>query len=405
VLTYLAGEYELEDQNVYRKIWWDHDEELFGRSGKMTRVIYMTNIGTIPDESGYTVVTRGSKNRVGDLEEEFLDRLTKGDIFTLGGQTYKFSYAKGMKVFVDPAPNKSPTVPAWYSERLPLSYDLGIDIGRFRQQVAEQIRHGAMADDIVEWIMHNYYLDENTAEAVYGYIEQQQRYMGRVSDHENITVEKYFDEDGRQNFIFQTIYGRRTHDALARIMAHLLQKRISSNVGMVIDDNGFILLTPRQPIDVEQLMDELRDCDLEEELKAAVAKTELMKRRFRHVGGRSLMILRNYGGNSKTVGQQQMKSHFLLSVTRNKHGDDFPMIQETYREIMEDAMDIQHAKEVVDGLRDGEIEWEIYQQRGTPSPFSHNLLLQGSTDVVKMEDRKERLQKLHEQVMERIDED
>lgn len=403
VLTYLAGEYELEDQNVYRKIWWDHGEELFGRSGKMTRVIYMTNIGTIPDESGYDVYTRGDKEYVGDLEEEFLDRLTKGDIFTLGGSTYKFSYAKGMKVYVDPAPNKAPTVPSWYSERLPLSYDLGIDIGRFRKQVAEQIELGAEADDIIQWIMHNYYLDENTANSIYRYVEEQQKYVGEVSTHEEITVEKYFDEDGRQNFIFQTIYGRRTHDAIARIMAHLLQKRISSNVGMVIDDNGFILITPRQPINLEKLMEELCNCDLEKELKEAVKKTELMKRRFRHVGGRSLMILRNYQGDSKTVGQQQMKSHFLLSVVRNKHGEDFPMIQETYREIMEDAMDIKHAKEVVEGLDSEEISWEVYDQRGAPSPFSHNLLLQGSTDVVKMEDRKERLQKLHEQVMERIE--
>ena len=88
VMKYLAGEYELEDQNVYRKIWMDHEENIFGRSGKMTRVIYMTNIGTIPDESGYDVKTRGSGDFVGTLDEEFLDRLTKGDIFTLGGSTY-----------------------------------------------------------------------------------------------------------------------------------------------------------------------------------------------------------------------------------------------------------------------------------------------------------------------------
>lgn len=115
------------------------------------------------------------------------------------------------------------------------------------------------------------------------------------------------------------------------------------------------------------------------------------------------MILRNYQGNSKTVGQQQMKSHFLLSVVRNEYGDDFPMIQETYREIMEDAMDIKHAKEVVEGLREDDITWRVHEQRGVPSPFSHNLLLQGSTDVVKMEDRAERLQKLHQQVMDRIE--
>ncbi len=404
VLEYLAGEYELEDQNVYRKIWMDHDDSLFGRSGKMTRVIYMTNIGTIPDETGYDVLTRGNEQYIGSLEEEFLDRLTKGDIFTLGGSTYEFRYAKGMKVYVDPEPQKQPTVPSWYSERLPLSYDLGIDIGRFRREVAEQLEYNAGDDDIIQWIMHNYYLDENTAEAIFGYIKQQYQYAGEVSDHEDITIERYIDDEGRQNLIFQAIYGRRAHDALARILAHLLQKRIGSNIGMVIDDNGFILITPRRPVDIDGLLDDLVNCDLQEELKEAVKKTELMKRRFRHVAGRSLMVLRNYAGNSKTVGQQQMKSHFLISVIRNRYGEDFPMIKETYREIMEDAMDIKHAKEVVEGLENGDISFSIIDKKGVPSPFSHNLLLQGSTDVVRIEDKKERLQKLHKQVLERIGE-
>jgi ATP-dependent Lhr-like helicase len=403
VMKYLAGEYELEDQNVYRKIWRNEKRGLFGRSGKMTRVIYMTNIGTIPDESGYDVETRGDKNYVGTLDEEFLDRLTKGDIFTLGGSTYEFKYAKGMKVFVDPKPNASPTVPSWYSERLPLSYDLGLKIGRFRKQVGKQVEMGAGDDDIVQWIMHNYYLDEDTAWAIYGYIKEQYQFTGEVSTHEDITVEKYIDDDGKQNFIFQTIYGRRVHDALARILAHLLQKRIGSNIGMVIDDNGFILVTPRRPVDLERLIEQLIECDAEKELRNAVKKTELMKRRFRHVGGRSLMILRNYQGNSKTVGQQQMKGHFLLSTIRDQYGEDFPMIKETYREIMEDAMDIKHAKEVIEGLDSGEITYDL-RDASIPSPFSHNLLLQGSTDVVKMEDKKERLQKLHQQVMDRIGE-
>jgi len=186
-------------------------------------------------------------------------------------------------------------------------------------------------------------------------------------------------------------------------MAHLLQKRIGSNIGMVIDDNGFILVTPRRPIDIDRLIERLTECDLEVELKNAVAKTELMKRRFRHVAGRSLMILRNYGGNSKTVGQQQMKGHFLISAIRNNYGEDFPMIKETYREIMEDAMDIRHTKEVVKGLEKDNIGYELVKS-DIPSPFSHNLLVQESTDVIKMEDKKERLQELHKQVMERIGE-
>jgi len=401
VTKYLAGEYELEDQNVYRKIWVDREENLLGRSGKMTRVIYMTNIGTIPDETGYDVKTTNG-DFVGSLDEEFLDRLTKGDIFTLGGKTYEFRYAKGMKVFVTSKPNASPTVPSWYSERLPLSYDLGIRIGEFRESVLKQLEMNASDDEIISWIMHNYYLDENTAEAIFSYINEQYRFFGDVSTHKDVTVERYIDDDNRQNFIFHTIYGRRTHDAMSRVMAHMLQKRLGSNIGMIIDDNGFILITPRRQIDIEQLLERFQECDLETELKDAIRKTELMKRRFRHVAGRSLMILRNYGGNSKTVGQQQMKGHFLLSAIRNEHSEEFPMVKETYREIMEDAMDIKHTEEVQQKMVDGEINFRI-EDSSIPSPFSHNLLLQGSTDVVKMEDKKERLQQLHEKVMDEIE--
>ncbi len=401
VLQYLGGEFELEDQNVYRKIWLDREKGLFGRSGKMTRVIYMTNIGTIPDETGYEVVTRGSKNFVGSLDEEFLDRLTKGDIFTLGGKTYQFSYARGMKVYVDPKPKSRPTVPSWYSERLPLSYDLGINIGEFREKVAKQLEMNASADEVIQWIIHNYYLDEYTAEAVYNYISEQHRFLGEVATHRKITVEKYIDEDNRQNLIFHTIYGRKVHDALARIMAHILQKKYGSNIGMVIDDNGFILRTPKRPVDLESLFKELQECNPQEELREAVGKTELMKRRFRHVAGRSLMILRSYKGNSKTVGQQQMKGHFLISTIRNRYSEDFPMIKETYREIMEDAMDLKNAEKVIEGLEKDRITWQRFNPE-VPSPFSHNLLLQGSTDVIKIEDRQERLKKLHEQVMDRI---
>jgi len=116
-----------------------------------------------------------------------------------------------------------------------------------------------------------------------------------------------------------------------------------------------------------------------------------------------LMILRNYQGNSKTVGQQQMKGHFLISAIRNKYGDDFCMVKETYREIMEDAMDIKHTKEVVEGLESGDVELS-QRNADIPSPFSHNLILQESSDVLKMEDKKKRLQELHQQVLDRIEE-
>jgi len=52
VIDYLSGEHlELERRNVYAKIWHDKETGFIGRRGKLARLIYMTNIGTIPDEA------------------------------------------------------------------------------------------------------------------------------------------------------------------------------------------------------------------------------------------------------------------------------------------------------------------------------------------------------------------
>ncbi|MFB6178853.1 MAG: ATP-dependent helicase, partial [Halorientalis sp.] len=65
LLAYLTADYEgMEDRNVYAKVWRDENdppdgeyhyeefpvgEPLIGKRGRLARVIYMTNIGTIPD--------------------------------------------------------------------------------------------------------------------------------------------------------------------------------------------------------------------------------------------------------------------------------------------------------------------------------------------------------------------
>lgn len=419
-LKYVAGDYaKLEDQHVYGKIWIDDydieeyeempeeshlepGEEVFGRRGKMTRVIYMTNIGTIPDESAYQVQLRGNDSYLGSLDEEFLDRLTKGDVFVLGGNTYQFQYAKGMKVYVDAVPNKSPTVPSWFSEMLPLSYDLGRRIGKFNRKVVDQLEMGVPKQDIQQWVNQNYYVDENTASAILSYVYEQHRYVDAVPTDEELVIEETVDDAGKLNLVFHTIYGRRVNDALCRILANMLSKRMSTNVGIVVDDHGFVLTLPRRPTDLDAVMEDLTEIEMREELKDAIRKTELMKRRFRHVASRALMILRNYKGDQKSVGKQQMKSHFLLAACE-KIDPEFPIIKETYREIMEDHMDIGHAEDIVDGLRNDDITYK-HIDTDVPSPFAHNLVLQGQSDVVMMEDRKERLQQLHKQVMERIGE-
>ncbi len=62
VLSYLAGDYtSLEDRYVYAKIWVDYKEKQFGKRGKLARMLYSTNIGTIPDRFAARVKCNGQK--------------------------------------------------------------------------------------------------------------------------------------------------------------------------------------------------------------------------------------------------------------------------------------------------------------------------------------------------------
>jgi len=111
------------------------------------------------------------------------------------------------------------------------------------------------------------------------------------------------------------------------------------------------------------------------------------------------MILRNYKGHEIKVKRQQASAELLLKVCEEI--DNFPVIKETYREILEDSMDVKHAMEVLKRIEDGDIK-VVKVRVPVPSPFAHNIVLIGLSDVVLMEDRKEVLKRLHEQVMKRI---
>jgi len=107
------------------------------------------------------------------------------------------------------------------------------------------------------------------------------------------------------------------------------------------------------------------------------------------------MILRNYKGRSKSVGKQQMKSHFLFHAVK-KITNEFPILREARREVLEDLMDIENAKLVLGWIRKGKIKIKIVETE-VPSPFATNLVLQGYSDLIRIEDRQEFLKRMHEE--------
>ncbi|MEK6823358.1 MAG: ATP-dependent helicase, partial [Nanoarchaeota archaeon] len=395
ILAYLAGRYvDLEDRHIYAKIW--REDGKMGRKGKLGRVIYMTNIGTIPEESFITV--KIGEQVIGHLDEGFLEKLKSGDVFVLGGDTYQFKFSRGMVAQVSASVSRPPTVPRWASEMLPLSFDLAIEIGRLRRLVTERLVANEPNDVTIAWLKDYLYADDNAANAVYAYIKEQHDYKQVVPDDKTILIE-YNKGDRGNKVIVHALYGRRVTDCLSRAVAFAIGRTEHRDVEVGINDNGFYVGADRK-VNVSAALKLIKADKLDMIMAQAIENSEVFKRRFRHCAARSLMILRNYMGRTKYVGRQQVGSQILMSALK-RISNDFPILKEARREVLEDLMDITHTKEVIKGIEDGRIRI-VEADTDIPTPFAFQLAMQSYTDILKMEERQEFLHRMHQMVMAKI---
>jgi ATP-dependent Lhr-like helicase len=218
-------------------------------------------------------------------------------------------------------------------------------------------------------------------------------------------VEATTDSDSEKEYlVFHSLFGRRINDALSRAFGAQLTEMLDMDIGIVVNDNGFVLI-PEEKVkiadkDLKKMVADIHNVGLRQIIKSNIAGTEMMKRRFRHVAARSFMILRNYKGHKISVKKQQFNSQLVFKAAEAIN-PNFPVIKETYREIMDDLMDLPRAQLVVDTIKEGGIKMKLIKTPA-PSPFSHNMITFGQADVVLMKDRHMHLQRLHKMVMKEI---
>jgi len=396
VIDYLCGKYtSLEDRHVYAKIWHDEETGMIGKRGRLARVTYMTNIGTIPDET--FVIVKAGEQTIGKIDEAFLEKMKRGDVFVLGGSTYEFLYSKGMVAYVNSSTNRPPTIPSWVSESLPLSFDLALEIGRFRRYMEEKFLKKENKEEIIKFINEYLYVDKNAANAIFNYF-QEQYFYAEIPSIKKLLIESYSD-DKRKYCIFHSLYGRRVNDVLSRAVAFAISHVQHRDVEIGISDNGFYLAS-KKGINGLKALKILKSEKLELVLHMAIDKTEVLKRRFRHCATRALMILRNYNGKKMRVGRQQVSSMILMSAVK-RISTNFSILKEARREVLQDLMDIENAKLILKQIEDKKIR--VKQIITTiPSPFALNLVMQGHLDVMRMEDKMEFLRRMHQMILAKI---
>lgn len=398
IIDYLSGEYStLEDRHVYAKIWYDETTGMIGKKGKMSRIIYMTNTGTIPDEA--SVQVKVGEHTIGSIDEAFLERMKKGDVFVLGGSRYIFKFARGQTAQVTSTADLPPTVPSWFSDTLPLSFDLSLEIQRFRKLMKSYFDQKKSQEEIIKFIDEYLYVDDFGKKAIYEYFSYQYRYVKEIPNEKELLVE-YLDDDLQKYVIFHSLYGRRVNDVLSRCLAYAISRSQHRDVEISINDNGFYISGRDKKIQVLRAFKLLESDKLRDIAKNAIEDSEILKRRFRHCATRALMILRTYKGRTKRVGRQQVSSMLLINAVK-RISLNFSILREARREVLEDLMDIDNTIKILKDIESGKIKIKEISTT-VPSPFAFNIVTQGRMDMLKMEDRIEFLRKMHEMVLAKI---
>lgn len=358
---------------------------------------FLVNIGTIVSESFVDVFLRN--RRLGSVEENFIKQLQLGDLFVLSGRIVKLVETGVQAAYVERADGHLPTVPRWNAAKMPLTSGLARAVRELRRDLATQLQQqeGAKSKPL-DWLVENYEISIANAEAI---LEQfrAQLSISELPVGEKMLIELYR-EGEHSHYFFHSLIGRSANDALSRIVAWRVKKRIGGNALATIDDYGFLLtLRPFQEMPLEDWRLCFEREGAEEDLYAALRGSELVKWQFRGVSQTGLMVPRNLPGQKRKPKQLSWSSEVLFRVLE-QHEPNHPLLREAYRQAMHIFLDAEEAYAFLDRVQN--FRW-LLRELPVVSPFSFPIYASKIKESMMLEDPATAIERIYREMYARVE--
>lgn len=386
VLEMLTGKYYIENpalravSSLRAKISWDRvHNRLTALPG--SRLLAISNVGTIPDTGAYGVYLSDGKTKVGELDEEFVLETRPGDVFMLGSTVWRAMDIKEDRVLVVDAAGATPRMPFWRGDYPWRPYELGERIGTFRREVAERVKRDTSGQEtdkraerfkIEDWLEREYRLDENSARNLLDYVKSQLDIFGDISSDRTIIVESFQNAVGDPHLVIHSPFGGRVNGAWALALSSALRERTGTSPEAMSNDDGIILRFSQSdqepPIEI---VSELTANDARERILRELPDSAVFGAQFRMNAARALLITKPRAGKRTPFWLQRLKAKDLLAYV--KRFPDFPILVETYRDCLRDVFDMPHLEQVLNHIASGEIR-VVPHESVVPSPIAAGLL-------------------------------
>jgi ATP-dependent Lhr-like helicase len=361
-----------------------------GRRG--SRLAAITSGGAIPENALYSVVATPDDTPVGTVDEDFAVESLAGDIMLLGNSSWRIRRIQAGRVLVEDAQGAPPSVPFWRGEAPARTAELSAQVSRLREEVAarmtEQNGNGteAVAAATREWLKHECGLDDAGAEQIIKYILTGIAVLGAVPSQEMIIAERFFDESGGMQLVIHAPFGARINKAWGLALRKKFCRSFNFELQAAATDNGLnISLGEQHSFPLADVFRYLLPASVQEILEQAVLAAPLFTVRWRWAAGRALALLRFQGGKKIAPQIQRMRAEDLLAAVfpqalacqENIVGDivipDHPLVRETMKDVLTEALDIDGLKRLLTDLVEGRIKC-LAVDTPVPSAFSHEIL-------------------------------
>lgn len=302
------------------------------------------SVGTISSDGAVLVkVLRGAT--LGAVEEAFVGRLKRGDVFQLAGRTLELVRLHEMTAWVRATKPGKGVVPRWQGGQLSLSTALGQQMQRLLAGQGDPGPELAAATPLL------------TAQAG----------LSACPPVEALLIERHRTRDGHHLCLFP-FAGRAAHEGLASLLAWRMAQWRPLTVSFTVNDYGLMLSTPAAlAVDPAQLRAWLSPQQLRAELLAAVNLGELARRQFRSIARIAGLLPPNLPGRQPRGLRQLQASAGLLHDVLRQHDPGHVLLRQADEEVLQ-ALDIQALSQLLQRLQQAPLSWQA-PPRLTPLAF------------------------------------
>ncbi|NJL38339.1 MAG: ligase-associated DNA damage response DEXH box helicase [Leptolyngbyaceae cyanobacterium RM2_2_4] len=341
--------------------------------------MHRMSIGTITSNQAVQIVYT-NRRKIGTVEENFVSRLKKGDVFFFAGRQLEFFMMKDMVVYVKNTTRKSTVTPTWGGGNLAISDSLSMYLRSEIERFQPDANSNQKLNQELECMLP---------------IASTQKRISHLPASNELLIEVCKTREGQHLYVFP-FEGRFVHEGLGFLWGYRFASQQKATFTISVNDYGFEILAPKDYPFKQLFGDRFFDLEnLYENIKSGLNISELTQRKFRGIAQVSGLVFKGYPSARKDTNQLQVSSSLLYDVF-SKYEPDNLLLKQAEQEVLLDQLETHRLTKTLDRLSQLNIVWKETKR---PSPFAFPLLVERLNSRMSNESLLDRIERLKQQWM------